>query len=297
MASVSESMSHLDQTINMDTTILTILMVLSIGSLNINGTSPDRLMYLDRTMETLDIMLVQEHWLHTPQIDKLISYRKDLCIHGISGMDISKLSLGRPYGGVAMIWKKNRNWTVKPITIPSKRVCGVTIEINTYKLLLMSVYMPYEASTNNLQEYNDILNVMSQVMNEHSVNNVIIGGDFNTDLKRAQSSNSKSLCSFINNETLYTCLYLPFASVDYTYNSKINNSRHTLDHFIVSHNMLPSICKYGVNHDGDNLSDHDLINLDMDIPEDVRHTGNITDGVNKKPTLHHITILIHIRKC
>ncbi len=132
---MSESISHQDQSINF-------MNMLSIGSLNLHGHAADRLSYVEKVMDTHDILMIQEYWLHDSQIDKLQS--NNVCVHGISGMDSDKLLTKRPFGGVAIIWRKNLEWTVTPTKIDSRRLCGATINISGYKMLLLSVYMPVD---------------------------------------------------------------------------------------------------------------------------------------------------------
>ena len=64
----------------------------------------------------------------------------------VSGMDSSShIQLGRPYGGVAIIWDKNINKYIQRIDTESKRVAAVlftnAIRTNCY-LGSITVYMP-----------------------------------------------------------------------------------------------------------------------------------------------------------
>ena len=111
--------------------LLYILMAgaLSMGTLNMHGSAKDRLLYVNKVMHNHDILMLQEHWLHTKQLDKLQSEVDNVCVHGVSGMESSVLLHGRPYGGTAIIWKKEINCSITPIEIHSSRACGVIIDI------------------------------------------------------------------------------------------------------------------------------------------------------------------------
>ena len=67
--------------INMATHLQFLVMVLSIGSLNLHGSAKGRLKYVNDAMQALDILAIQEHWLHSGQIDTLQSDIDDVCVH------------------------------------------------------------------------------------------------------------------------------------------------------------------------------------------------------------------------
>ncbi len=70
----------------------------------------------------------------------------------------------------------------------------------------------------------------------------------------------------IDNESLFPAFYFPFADVDYTFESKANHARSVVDHFVMSHSIVPLVRNYSSIHDIDNFSDHSLISLDLSIP-------------------------------
>jgi hypothetical protein len=272
----------------MDIYILYILMagMLSIGTLNTHGSSMDRLTYVNKVMKSHDILMIQEHWLHTSQLHKLQSETQGVCLHGVSGMDDTSLVAGRPYGGVAIMWRKDIKWFVTPVDTKSKRICSIVVDLQCYKLLLIAVYMPVDDGVTNLQEYLDTLNQVSNVMNTVNADNIIIGGDFNTDLTRTNSRHTASLCNFIKDESLFPCVNLPLANIDYTFESKANNARSTVDHFLVSNNLIPRITKCDGIHEGDNLSDHVLVSLKMGTPSNMEYIEASNAKDTAKPMWH-----------
>ena len=54
-------------------------------------------------------------------------------------------------------------------------------------------------------------------------------------------------------------------SVDFTFKSKINDSKSVLDFIFVSNNLLDCIENYSVLHRGDNLSDHLPVMLNLNV--------------------------------
>jgi hypothetical protein len=79
---------------------------------------------------------------------------------------------------------------------------------------------------------------------------------------------------------------LQICEVDYTYQSLINGQQSCLDHFVISQNLISSITKYSVLHDGDNFSDHDVVTLKLSLSID-----NIRDisAFVGKPLWHKAT--------
>ena len=94
---------------------------------------------------------------------------------------------------------------------------------------------------------------------------IIIGGKLNTDLTRKRSLHTKYLLSMCEKESLKCFSSHTKFHIDYTYESKINYSKSNIDHFIVLCNLFDSIEQFTMLHDGDNLSDHDVISMRIHI--------------------------------
>jgi hypothetical protein len=65
--------------------------------------------------------------------------------------------------------------------------------------------------------------------------------------------------------SLGLCLESPLSSVDFTYANTSTGVTSTLDHFIVSRNVYDGISCYVSVHEGDNLSDHYPVLLELQI--------------------------------
>ena len=79
---------------------------LSIVSYNSQGSGPDRIAYMNKLLKSNDIIFVQEHWLFNSTLNKLENGLTNAHVYGISGMTDTELLTGRPFGGVAIIWRK-----------------------------------------------------------------------------------------------------------------------------------------------------------------------------------------------
>ena len=115
--------------------------LISIASYNSNGSSADRISYINRIRDKFDILLLQEHWLYNSQISQLEN-QLDLQVHGISSMNECELTSGRPHGGCAIMWKKDLQYIISPAQFNTNRMCGVTVNINNVMYLIRCIYMP-----------------------------------------------------------------------------------------------------------------------------------------------------------
>ncbi len=55
-------------------------------------------------MEHTDILLIQEHWCHEADINRIVDNMDNVQITGVSGMDSNVLLSGRPYRGCAFLF-------------------------------------------------------------------------------------------------------------------------------------------------------------------------------------------------
>jgi exonuclease III len=219
-------------------------------------------------MEECDILFVQEHWYFEHDIKLLQESIDNVQVYGISGMNNNELLVGRPYGGCAIILNNRVKCKFTPFNV-NKRCCGGRFDItDNISILFFNVYMPCDILYNhdNNALYTDILydiqNTCSQYAN---TDYVIIGGDFNTDLSRVNSLHTRTLNSYVSDAGLSMCLLSDIANVQFTYENESADIMSTLDHFIVSENLLNSLLEYRSLHDGHNLSDHCPIIMKLNI--------------------------------
>ena len=100
---------------------------------------------LQRLAEDYDIILLQEHWLYPDELPYVSNICNDFCSFSLSPMSIEdKLIQGRPHGGVSIMWKKSFSQHTKIIQYDDNRIIGLEFKTNTYDLLFVCVYLPYE---------------------------------------------------------------------------------------------------------------------------------------------------------
>ena len=101
---------------------------LNIVSYNSTGLGITRMEYIKEfiEVENVDLLLLQETWLTSGNIDRLADINDNFMYHGVSGIDNCKILCGRPLGGVAILWKQEYANYVNKVDI-CRRACGVTI--------------------------------------------------------------------------------------------------------------------------------------------------------------------------
>lgn len=124
-------------------------------------------------------------------------------------------------------------------------MCAVSVEFDRMKILIMNVYMPCDDNrpNHNIVEYNAVLNDMRTIFNSSDAQHVIVGGDFNTDLKRSNYF-TRALKNFVCDDNMYLCVKDVCNTVQFTYYSKSSDARSLIDHFIISDNIHNALMSY-----------------------------------------------------
>ena len=248
---------------------------LRVCTFNCKGHGCDRIDYVRTLFEQCDVMFIQEHWLLNCNIHSFADMIGNVNIYGTSGMNENELIIGRPYGGCAFLWKKSLDCSYVPIDTKNKRiVAGVLCLSNDMKLLLCNVYMPCAGNYTDPfgQSYDDILNDVRSILLHNDVNHVLFGGDFNTDVSRLNSPHVMSLTQFCFENDLCTCLDIDRWGIEYTFVSGANGSRSLIDHFIVSQGLVSGVMNYWCIEDGENLSDHLPVFVELNVDVSYRMT-------------------------
>ncbi len=176
---------------------------LSITSYNSQGSGSSRLHVVMELSRVHDIILLQEHWLHSSQMHILERNTPDMYVHGISAINDTDVLVGRPYGGVACLWRKSLKCKVTPIETNSNRLCAIKCEFDDTAILIISVYMPCDSKiydSDNANLFRDSIVCIRDLCINAGTDNIIIGVDWNIDLSRVDSVNRQYAESFIDDE-------------------------------------------------------------------------------------------------
>lgn len=108
-------------------------------------------------MNDVDILVIQEHWLFDKALSSLVIQMTNIHIHGVSSIDQNVLLQGLPHVGCAFLFSK--------------------VNLDTY-IRYMDVFFCKKDQV--CSAYPDIVNI-------------IIGGDFNSDLSGTNSLHTVAL--------------------------------------------------------------------------------------------------------
>ena len=179
--------------------ILYIIMAASsfnILSYNTGGLSQIKRVLLNDIMSDTeaDIVLLQETWLHKRDLNSVCSLHHDYIGVAKSSIPDHDILVGRPYGGLAILWNKALDINIKHINIDCDRIDGILLSLNGGNTtLILNVYLPVD--NRNIRhvsiEYEACLDAIEIILNEYECDFVVIGGDFNTDFIR---NNAQSHC-------------------------------------------------------------------------------------------------------
>jgi exonuclease III len=120
---------------------------------------------LEYLCTTHDVILVQEHWLSSCDLYKLKTFNDKFICYGVSAMDeklSSAILVGRPFGGVAILWKKELSNFIKTVDTDCDRYVAIQFCINNLcKFVMHCVYFPCNS---NSQDYIvDASNIISKI--------------------------------------------------------------------------------------------------------------------------------------
>lgn len=177
-----------------------------------------------------DILLLQETWLLRRDLCRLNNLHGSYLGRGKSSVPDNQILQGRPYGGLAILWKKKLSSNVSFIDCDKDRILPFILTLDRGKqLLICNVYFPTDnrLATTVSDELSHLIDALEICIKGNSSDFILIGGDFNTDFTR-NNAQAKCLQQFLQRNTLsHTWL----KSV--TTFSGPNNAKSCIDYFMV----------------------------------------------------------------
>lgn len=190
--------------------------------------------------KTADLIALQETWLLPHDLPYLASIDAVFGSTGTSAVDTTAgMLVGRPYGGVALLWRKSVFPCVAIIPCSSARICAIKIDLNNQKFIVCSVYMPVDCSE-NLSDFTNCLGHLSAIVEEGECEAVFLLGDYNAHPGQPFFNELKMFCS----EQNWICDDVSkLDSNSFTYVSDVHGTGRWLDHCIVTesaHKLITS---------------------------------------------------------
>ncbi|KAL0880596.1 hypothetical protein ABMA27_001826 [Loxostege sticticalis] len=195
-----------------------------------------------------DVVALQETCLLPHDIPLLGNICSDFEYTGKSAVDTSVgLLKGRPYGGVAILWRKGIFDSVTVLDCDSARVIGIRATMGERTVIFFSVYMPTD-SLDNLPIFTEVLGELSAIVESENVESIFILGDFNAHPHELFYNELTNFCS----DQSWICAdieKLGLQSNVYTYISAAHGCRRWLDHCVVSSSAWQSVVEVEVIED------------------------------------------------
>jgi hypothetical protein len=202
--------------------------------------------------------------------------------HGISSMNSSsKLWLGRPFGELAILWRKMIGNQCNIVKFDSEsRLLGITVGMSGKEVLIVNVYLPCDSAANE-DDYMFYLGKINNVITSHTTPYAIIMGDFNADVCCQKAKRfGKILLNFCQEESLVMSDYVALKDYDsYTFFSEAHNSVSWLDHVLSTHTVngfLDNLCILNSFVTSDHFPLSVTLRVNSIVPVKVETTGKGT---------------------
>ena len=235
------------------------------------------------------LVLLQETWLLNSSLGILGNIHKDYLFCGTSGVPDGQLLQGRPYGGVAILWRKDIAQYVKVIrNIKCTRICAVELETENRPMILVNTYFPVDNRRKNHvdEDFLSCMDAVEQLMENYPHHVIVIGGDLNCDMRR-RNAHDMYLTNFCNDKVMRDVWSLDHVSEADTYIDIANNSSSCLDHFIASESLVPEILDCQVLDYAENMSNHQPVKLSLSISVGRCQSISQKEDVSKRKIAWH----------
>ncbi|KAJ0169527.1 hypothetical protein K1T71_014712 [Dendrolimus kikuchii] len=228
-----------------------------------------------------DIVALQETWLLPHDLDFVNEVSDDFGCYAKSTVDTSAgLFKGRPYGGLAILWRKALFTSVSVVECSNDRISAVHIKLDDRSVLLFSIYMPIN-SDENLTDFTDCLATIAAIIDEGDVDVSYILGDFNAHPKTVFGDELDLFCT---EQSLICADQEILPSDTYTFLSESHGSRRWLDHCVVTRAAWDAIMSIRVDNNEVFWSDHFPLVIECDMQCIVPKTvcdNSLSNGVNE----------------
>ena len=156
--------------------------------------------------------------------------------------DEAKINVGRPFGGVGIMWRKHLNTCCTFRTYDCDRIVGLEINGSSISVLVLCAYLPFDCPE-NYDDYMFYLSKILQIVEEFGSPYVYVCGDFNANLLQS-SRFGKELVKLCDESNLSILDELLLPADTFTFVSSSHASTSWLDHVLTttsSHALVDSM--------------------------------------------------------
>ncbi|CAC5422160.1 unnamed protein product [Mytilus coruscus] len=236
--------SPIDNPILTESTPSPVLSSLNLLTFNIEGFNSNKL-YLETLSKRSDILFLQEHWLHSYEKHKLDEFLQDFICY-TKCFDDNLLS------EAICIHKKFEKF-VELLPDGGNRIIGIKFN-TTQPFIFLSTYLPCRGNANSIDNYQEILDELSEIYIKYSnVFRIVIGGDMNASISR-DSKQDKVFRDFIKENNL---LIPPSCGKTFTFYHYNGRDTFQIDYFLERKSVISNYLTF--IRESTNTSTHDPI--------------------------------------
>ena len=228
-------------------------------------------MFLKINIRNFDIILLQEHWLYPGSLNMLANIDNNYEFNAVSFMsDSAIVSVGRPYGGLAALWKNEYTSNIKYLRCsPNKRVMSFLQKCVYMNICMCNVYLPcFENTANYVGELLDCISYIEGIFNEqndiYEKVELCVVGDFKVDCnKMMYDKNLRLLRESIDDNNINIFIEHLDAAGEYTYHNDNTQAYSMIDHCMATHGIEAKGFNVQIIDDVNEFSDHRLLNITL----------------------------------
>lgn len=233
---------------------------------------------LERELNNIDILCIQEHWLHEHNIHILQDASPNHHVISKSSENLTNLNIihgGRGKGGVAIYLRKSIISDFKRITCQSSRILAVEITfLQTLKrMLLINCYLPSGTNSSDLAEYQICLGIIGHLLDTHlppgEQSTGVIAGDLNVDTVNQNTKKSlEYLRQLMISWSLLSVTEAVCSREQYTFSSDDRKKKSNIDGFLVPAAGISQFENLTISEEEPlNTSDHYLVTTEYRLPQ------------------------------
>ena len=174
---------------------------------------------------------------------------------------------GRPFGGVAILWRKNLSSCLKILECDSSngRYLSVRINQKSAHYIVTCVYFPC-ISANSKNEYivsaSQIIAHIETMLSNFPLAGHVVAGDYNFECTNGNVG-FELFKNTISAFGLICCDNLNASNINYTYHHDTLGHTSWLDHIFISRNIEQFLSEFSIIDSGACLSDHFPISCNL----------------------------------
>ena len=191
------------------------------------------------------LVFLQETWLLPSEVCLLNDVHPSFNSCSVSSINVSeRILVGRPYGGISILYHKNLTPFSQIIQYDDDRLLGISVRLNGAVYLFINVYLTYFCD-DNYSDYVMYMGKLASILDGSDAAGVVILGDFNAHPVNGFYAELEELC--IGKDLIISDVQkLP--GITFTHINQGSLTKSWLDHCVSSSTLHESIIDISVDN-------------------------------------------------